>query len=802
MDKKFITDPNMGLTSLEVKDRIKKGKVNKSIKETSKTIPEILKDNIFTFFNLINFTIAILLLYVGSYRNLLFMGVVIGNILIGIFQEIKAKNTIDKLSLLSRAQFNVIRDGFETNIPDTSLVEDEIILLSAGQQIPADAIVINGNVEVNESLLTGESRPIVKEKDDKLLSGSFIVSGKAKAQILKVGSESYAGELSKKAKKFKNPKSQIQSSLDVLIKTLAIIIIPVGILLFLKEYYVIHDSFRDSIVSVSAAIISLIPSGLIILTSAVLVVGVLKISRHKTLVQTMSSSETLARVDTLFLDKTGTITEGRIELKEIIPISNVPLDNIKKILTTFSKKLEDENSTINAVRVAAKDYNIEPIEAVNHIIPFSSSRKYSGFIASEGIYKFEYLLGAPSFILGEQLNKYKDLIDKYTNDGDRVLVLAKSYKPKEDYSLPKDLTPEAFLIFSDIIKKDAPDTLNYFEDQGVNLKIISGDDPKTASIIASRAGLDNADKYIDATVLKSDKDIEDNIEKYNVFGRVTPEQKKSFVKALRKKGHTIGMVGDGVNDVLALKEADVGVAMASGSDAARSIANLVLLDSNFASLPFIIKEGRQIINNLERSGSLYISKTIFSLFTVVLFMFLNISYPFAPIQLTLLNSITIGIPSVVLGLQPNSDLVKGDFFENIMRYALPAGITSFIGIICTVISAYVLGLDETIYSTIGIYLLTFTGMLLILKLSIPFNLLRLSLFIVLITLFVITIVFFSSFFYLTHLSFFILTLVAIICAGLFFVYLFLSQEKVANRLASRSAKLSFRLSQMLSKNKN
>ncbi len=789
------TDIKTGLTSTEVKERKKAGRTNNSLGKTSKSVGEILADNIFTFFNLVNFILAGLLIYVGSYRNLLFIGIVIANIFIGIFQELKAKQKIDKLTLLTRAGVNVIRDGFEQNIPDKELVEDEIIVLSAGQQIPVDAILLSGSLEVNESLLTGESNPILKEQNDKLLSGSFVISGKGKAYVTNVGKDSYSGKLSLQAKKYKEDRSEIQSSLNTIIYTIAFLLVPIGLIMYFKEFYLLDISFKETIISVSGALISLIPSGLVVLTSTVFVVGVLKLSRKNTLIQNMSATETLARVDTLCLDKTGTITEGELNLIKILPLDNYSEAYIKKILKTLVTSLEDQNPTINAIRKAAQNYTEQPINNITHIIPFSSARKYSGLSFHEKK-DGTFILGAGNFIFGEEFEKYSSIIQKYVDEGDRVLTLAESVKKTNDFNLPDDLKPIAFLIFSDIIRKEAPQTLDYFEDQGVNLKIISGDDAKTASIIAKRAGLDTYNNYIDATKLKTKEDIDKNIEKYSVFGRVTPEQKKDFISSLKEKGHTVAMVGDGVNDVLALKEANTSIAMASGSDASRSVASLVLLDSNFASLPSVISEGRQIINNLEKSASLYLSKTTYSLLTVFLYLFLSLSYVFAPIQLTLLNSVTIGIPSVVLALQPNDDLVEGKFFTNVLFYALPAGLTAFTGIILATIFTSIFSFWEE-SSTIALLSILFVGYMQIYKLSVPFNFLRKCLMVFIVTLFFVAYIFFNQFFFLVYLNFAGIIITFVIYIVEFILYSYLSKPKRAEKLATRTTNLIDKLSKKL-----
>lgn len=787
MDKNLTSLTTKGLTKSEINDRIKMGEVNSENGVPTKTIKQIIFENVFTFFNIVNFVLAGLLIYVGSYRNLLFLGVVILNILIGIIQEIKAKSTIDSLSLIAQKGAKVIRDGIIQNIPDKDLVKDEIMILEGGDQIPVDATLISGNLEVDESLLTGESNSIEKKVNDPLYSGSFVISGNGKTIVTNVGNKSYAGKLATKVKKFKKRPSEIQSSLDILIKAITVLLIPIGILMFLKEFYILDNTFKNTIVTTTGSLIALIPSGLVLLTSSVFVVSVLKLSKYKTLVQEMSSTETLARVDTLCLDKTGTITKGNIKLIDIIPFKE-DRDQILNILRNLSDVLKDNNPTLEAIREEADKFkDFKKFELIK-ILPFSSARKYSGAEFKSNNKTRSYIMGAGSFVLGKEFDKYKETVDKYTEEGKRVLFLTESNNSFKDKELPKDLNPIAILIFSDEVRSDAKETLDFFEDQGVRLIILSGDDPKTVSIIANQAGFDNADKYIDATTLKNKTDIDKAIDKYSIYGRVTPEQKKEFVESLQNKGHTVAMTGDGVNDTLALKTADVSIAMASGSDAARNISNFVLIDSNFSALPKIVAEGRQVINNLQRSSSLYLSKTIFSILALVIFLFTIASYPFQPIQLTLINTVTIGIPSVVLALEPNKSIIKGRFFTNILRKALPAGLISFLSITIATFVGYYLGFSEEMISTISIYLMVLAGFLLIIHLSIPFNFIRSTLLIVITAIFFVCVFFFKSFFYMVSLGSVGYLTVAIIGTFEVVVYIYLSQKKVANYLAKMATK--------------
>lgn len=788
----ITTDRDFGLTKKEVKKRKAEGYSNKEYGVSTKSLKEIIFKNVFTFFNCVNFVLAFLLILVGSYRNLLFLGVVIANIIIGILQEVKAKNTIDKLSLIAKKGTNVIREGILKNIPDKDLVKDDIMVLESGDQIPVDGTILEGVLEINESMLTGENTPVFKGPGDDIFSGSFIVSGNSKNIVTNVGNESYAGQITAKVKKYKKNHSEIQDSINVLIKIITFSIVPLGILMFLKEYFISGNDLTHSVVLTAGSLIALIPSGLVLLTSTVFVISVIKLSRYKALIQEMSTTETLARVDVLCLDKTGTITEGKIELEDVIPLDKtIPKNKINEILNVLSKNLKDKNPTINAIRKefsswetkSLKDYQIEKV------IPFSSQRKYSGITFKNENKTITYILGAGSFILRNNYEKYKEKVDFYAREGKRVVFLAEINKAIKNNIIPYDLKPLAILIFTDIIRKEAPETLKYFEDQGVELKIISGDDPLTASQIAKRAGFKNYEKYIDARNLKTIDDIEKNISKFSVFGRVTPEQKQEFVKALKRQGHTVAMTGDGVNDVLALKSADTSIAMASGSDAARNIANIVLVDSDFSTLPKVVAEGRQIINNLEKSASLYLSKTIFSLYASIFFLILAASYPFQPIQLTLINTITIGIPSVVLALEPNHDILRGKFFTNILIRALPAGLVTILGISLVELLGVIFHFDSLVISTLSVYTMIFTGLLLIINLSIPFNKIRIILLTILIALFTVVIVFFKSFFYLVSLNIINLIALLIVLGTVTFVYLFISRKIPAQFLTKFSLKL-------------
>ena len=664
MDK--IIDKNkkidIGLTKEEVEERIKENKVNYDTSLPTKSIKTIVRENIFTLFNLINILLGVAVFCVGSYKNLLFLIVIFCNTAISIIQEINSKKAVDKLSILAQAKVNCIRDGEKQEIGINSIVLDDLLMLETGNQIVADSIILEGEVEVNESFITGESDVIYKRKGDTLLSGSFVVSGKCKAEVIHIGDENYTSKISSGAKYVKKVNSEIMKSLNGIIKIVSIAIVPIGILLFFNQLGLTENSFKNAVVNTVAAIIGMIPEGLVLLTSTVLAVSVIRLSKRKVLVQELYCIETLARVDTLCLDKTGTITEGTMEVNDIIEITKSK-EELEEILSEISSASDDNNSTIEAIR--AKYKNKQKWKVINKI-PFSSQKKWSGVCFKD---KGSYIIGAPEFVLREKYDEYKERIEKYSNDY-RVIIVANSEGDFIEKELPDKLEVLGFVLISDVIRKEASKTLKYFKEQGVNIKIISGDNPITVSKIAKRAGVENSEKYINMQEIKTKEQLEKAAKEYTIFGRVTPVQKKELVQALKKEGHTVAMTGDGVNDVLALKEADCSIAMASGSDATRNVAELVLLDSNFASMPEIVLEGRRTINNIERSATLFLVKTIYAGILAIIFLFVNMPYPFMPIQLTLISTVTIGITSFVLALEPNKEIIKGKFLRNVISRAL------------------------------------------------------------------------------------------------------------------------------------
>ncbi|MDY3998314.1 MAG: HAD-IC family P-type ATPase [Blautia sp.] len=697
-----------GLTNEQVNQRIEEGQVNVNENPNTRTYKQIIRENTLTFFNFLNIVLLVLVLLVGSYKNSMFVFIIIINTVIGILQEIRAKKTIDKLAILAQSKVSVLREGEVSSISTEELVLDDCILLKTGDQVPADARVLDGNLEVNESLLTGEADNLAKKTGDELFSGSFVTSGEAYCQVIHVGKDNYAAQITSEAKEFKRHNSELRNSLNAILKVISIIIVPLGLLLFYKQYYMVGDSIKDAVVSTVAAVLGMIPEGLVLLTSVALTLGSLVLAQKKTLVQELYCIETLARVDTLCLDKTGTITEGSMCVEHILPYdepdvtdtvlsdkispetpetemtaSEEPaktekvfpepdkafVEEIEEIMGNLMTVLKDENATADALR---RRFRIKKDLALKCAIPFSSDRKYSGAsFCGQGT----FLMGAAQFLFPEGNETLMELCSRYAKNGFRILVLAHSETEAEGPQLPEGLTPIALFLLTDVIRAEAPDTLQFFDSQGVDLKVISGDDPVTVASIARKAGLKNADRYVDATTLYTQEDLEQAVAECSVFGRVTPQQKKAMVQALKAQGHTVAMTGDGVNDVLALKEADCSVAMAQGSDAAKNIANVVLLDSNFASMPHIVNQGRRVVNNIRTAASMFLIKTIFSVCLSLLTIFFGDAYPFEPIQMSLISACAVGIPTFLLAQENNYDKIDHTFLRHVFMNAFPAAIT-------------------------------------------------------------------------------------------------------------------------------
>ena len=719
---RFNPEIDKGLTDEQVSQRFAQGYYNKASDFETKSVWRILQDNVCTLFNAMNALLALCVCLVGSYKNALFMVIITINALIGTVQEIRARNTIKKLSIVNSQKVDAVRNGKIESIDINNIVLDDIFYLSQGQQIPTDCILLEGECEVNESLLTGESDAVFKKKGDTLISGSFMVSGKCTVRAEKVGEDNYASNIFNGAKYVKKVDSQIMKSLNFIIKNMVMLIIPVGLLLFGRQYMATDFSdIQKAVVGAVAALIGMIPEGLILLTSTVLAVGVIRLSQRKVLVQEMFCIETLARVDVLCLDKTGTITEGCMEVRSVMAVENESYEKLEKALNAISKFSKDSNPTINAIKqryTGMTDYKAESFVA------FSSEKKWSGIsFGKDGT----YVMGAEEFIFGGK----NESIQKLTNNiskGYRVISLAYSESGFNGRELPDNLKPLGVVVLRDKIRAEAKDTLKYFDEQGVQLKVISGDNVETVSSVAKNAGLKNYEKTVDATTLKTEDDIYDAVEKYSVFGRVTPKQKLQMVKALQKHEHTVAMTGDGVNDVLALKEADCSVAMASGSEAARCVSQLVLLDSNFSSMPRVVAEGRRSINNIQRSASLFLVKTIFSTILAVIFVFWGESYPFSPIQMTLINVFCIGFPSFILALEPNNNRIQGNFIINVFNRAVPGGFTVVLSVVLVTALGRIFNLDPDFVSTLAISVTAFVGLMVIYKTSFPFNIIRVVMF--------------------------------------------------------------------------
>lgn len=713
-----------GLTNEQVQERIAEGKVNVNENPNTRTYKQIILENTLTFFNFLNIALLVLVLFVRSYKNSMFMGIILINTVIGIIQEIRAKKTIDKLAILTESKTVVLREGKKWSISTEKLVLDDLIFLKTGDQVPADVKVLEGTVEVNESLLTGESDNLSKSQGDELFSGSFVTSGEACCQVIHVGKDNYASQITSEAKEFKRHNSELRNSLNAILKVISIIIVPLGAMLFYKQYMIVGDTLKDSVVNMVAAVLGMIPEGLVLLTSVALTLGSMVLATKKTLVQELYCIETLARVDTLCLDKTGTITEGTMKVEDVQlydtaqttvvqhtakfdpetgePVQNVPalkpevtvsaekengqiqetvnsetlsqeerqkLQEIDHIMGNMMSVLHDQNATADALRKRFPSRN--DLKLI-HAIPFSSDRKYSGAVF-EG--RGTYLMGAAQFLFPEGNEELLEHCSSYAQEGYRILVLAHSEQETKGTERPTGLEPLGLFLITDVIREEAPDTLAFFDSQGVDLKVISGDDPVTVSAIAKKAGLKNANHYIDATTIKTSEEMQRAVAECSVFGRVTPQQKKQMVQALQSQKHTVAMTGDGVNDVLALKEADCSIAMAAGSDAAKNIANVVLLDSNFGAMPHIVNQGRRVVNNIRSAASMFLIKTFFSVLLSLITIFFGDAYPFEPIQMSLISACAVGIPTFLLTQENNYNKIDHTFLRHVFMNAFPAAVT-------------------------------------------------------------------------------------------------------------------------------
>lgn len=718
MDNNVVNNINSefnGLTAAEVNARIEAGKINIADDSSDRTTGKIIRDNLLTYFNLIFLVITILLCIAGAFRDLTFLPIIIGNILIGIVQELRAKKTLDKMKILNAGHAVVIREGKRQKVTAEELVIDDLVWLSSGDAIYADSVVVSGEITVNESMLTGEADGIVKKENEELLSGSFVVSGEGYARLTRVGNDSYISKLTNEAKALKKgEESEMIRSINMFVKVIGIIIIPMSVILFVQAFVFRNASFRTSITSMVASIIGLIPEGLYLLTTLALAVSMMKLAKDKVLLHDMKSIESLARVDVLCVDKTGTITKPEMTVTEIVSCD----DSMNEVFADYVMSSIDNNATAVALKKYLNDNNVvNGKRTASKVFPFNSTVKY-GAMAFNDDY---YVLGAPEFIIKTGFNNLKDDISQYTTKGYRVIVLAKAESLTRDGVIDGEILPLGFVVLANEIRDNAVETFTYFKEQGVAIKVISGDNPATVSEVARQAGIENAEKYVDASTLTDNLMISEAIAKYTVFGRVTPKQKQQFVKALKMQGHTVAMTGDGVNDILALKDADCSVAMASGSEATAQAAQIVLLDSDFSRMPEIVLEGRRVVNNVQRSASLFLVKNLFSLLLTIFSTVLMISYPLMPSQVSLISMFTIGIPGFLLALEPNKSRIKGHFLGNVLLKALPAGLTDFFAVSALVICGHVFNIPSTDIATASTLLIAVVGFMIMIKISHPFN---------------------------------------------------------------------------------
>ena len=731
-----------GLTTKQVEDRIAKGLVNRDVTVPTKSFKQIIIDNTLTPFNFLNFGIVAVIILAGvvcgrlfdSLKNCLFIGTVFLNMFISIFNEIRSKKIVDKLSLLDEAKVIVLRDGYEIETDKENVVLDDVVLLRTGSQVMLDSTVLEGECLVNESLITGEDDPILKKVGDEVLSGSFIISGKVTTKVIHIGEDNYTSKISKDAKYVKELNSELMHSLNKVIKSISYVIIPIGILLFITQLNIKGTTFDAAVLGSTGALIGMIPDGLILLTSSVLAVSVYRLAKQNVLVQELYCIETLARVDVLCLDKTGTITEGVMEVKgEDLESSTTPSE-FYKLLDSYCHSVDDISPTMDAIK---EKYMTKNGKAFNYkkVNPFSSEKKYSSIELND----CEYYLGAYDFILKKKNKQYDD----YSNDY-RVILFAKK--------VGKEMIPLGVILIQDKIRESAKNTIKYFKEQGVEIKVISGDNPSTVSNIAKRVDIDGWDKFIDLSTLSTHEELKEAFKKYTIFGRVKPNQKKELMIIAKELGHTVAMTGDGVNDVLALKEADCSIAMASGTEATRNVSQLVLMDSNFDSLPHVVYEGRRTINNITRSASLFLVKTIYTMLITATLIFLGFNYPFRPIHLSLMNLITIGAPSFILAMEPNNERIKGTFLTMVIEKAFPISLTVYSMVIVLMFISGSMAFNSTQVSTICVLLTTIIMLIYQFKLCIPFNTIRRLMFISLSSLFVIEILFFRDFFMLAELT--------------------------------------------------
>mgnify|MGYP004587862599 CR=1 FL=1 len=726
-----------GLSTAEVEFRKKAGLSNESVDSSTKTVAQIIRSNVVTYYNLIFLIITILLIVVGSFRDLTFLPIIIANMLIGIIQELRSKKILDDLTILNTPKIMVRRNGSDQEVLADELVQDDVITLSAGGQIPADALVLSGNITVNEALITGEADEIVKKEGDSLFSGSFVISGECMAKLEKVGKDSYISGLMLQATQTKEgEQSEMIRALNRLVQTVGVIILPIGAILFLQQYFFSGATMKDSVTGMVAAILGMIPEGLYLLASVAMVVSVMRLGKQKVLIHDMKCIETLARVNVLCVDKTGTITVPEMEVAQFILAKDQSLaakekeqeadqqseyknqtaeeekNKVARLLSDCVRALPCDNATMEALQ----QYFTEPMEnSAEKIVTFSSATKYSGVVLAGKA----YVVGAPEFVLRQDYAAVQGTIEVFLEKGYRVLVFAEYEGNLDGKELTENASPIAFILLNNAIREGAMDTFRYFSKRGVEVKVISGDNPVTVSEIAKKAGIRHAEKQVDAATLKTVDAVRKAAKKYTVFGRVTPEQKRLLVQTLKEQGKTVAMTGDGVNDILALKDADCSIAMASGSEAASQVAQLVLLDNDFNKMPSVVMEGRRVVNNIGRTASLYLVKNIFSMLLAVFSMLFLIDYPLEPSQVSLISVFTIGIPSFFLALEQNRNQIHGHFLTNVLIQALPAGITDFIVVSGLVIFCREFGVEKECVSTSCTILVAVVGFMILYHIAKP-----------------------------------------------------------------------------------
>ncbi|MEE0800131.1 MAG: HAD-IC family P-type ATPase [Gemmiger sp.] len=717
------TDPAVGLTGVQVEERMAAGLDNRAAESPTRSDSQIVRDNIFTFFNLVFVVLAVCLALVGSYANMTFLGVVIANTVIGIVQQLRSKHTVDQLTLVAAHKVRCLRSGEIQMLPSDHLVRDDIVEFTAGEQICADAVVCSGSAHANEALITGEAEPVSKAPGDQLRSGSFLVSGRCTARLTRVGADSYANRLATEAREggHKVPKGEMMRSLDKLIRVIGIALIPMGIVMFCKQYVSLELPLRDSVEATVAALIGMIPEGLYLLTSVALAVSMIRLARRKVLAQDMNCIETLARVDVLCVDKTGTITEARMEAADplLLAPDAWPADKVLTALRSIYAGTEPDNDTARAL---VQKFAGTPGRSWERTaaVPFDSAYKWSAATFGDN---GSFVVGAPEFVAADRYPELADQVSPFLEKGSRVLLLAHTDQTPD----PRTGLDTAALKFvallpvANRIRPEAPQTFRYFAEQGVQIKVISGDNPVAVSEVARQAGIPGAEHYVDAATLTDDAAVREAANRCTVFGRVTPAQKRKLVKALQAEGHTVAMTGDGVNDVLALKDADCGIAMASGAQAASQVAQLVLLESDFSGLPAVVAEGRRVINNIQRSASLFLVKNIFSFLLTFVTLFVTMPYPLQPLQLTLLSAVTIGIPSFALALEPNRELIRGKFILNVLRAALPGGLTDLLLVLGIEAFVFAFDLPNQTLTTITTVLLLAVGLAVLWDVCKPFT---------------------------------------------------------------------------------